>query len=577
MEPEPIGTDQSKNLELHSEAHSASINNQTQGDYADMSEDSASEISARNEQDLAQPEIGIVTEDQADVDSESLDAEPNKQKLAAKGNEKPKFDALDARFLPLNLPIPEEESRPMKRARHDSESVSFSALNKKTDKDSFRKLAIANLAQETEKKIAKLVEAIVPVGEIIELPPEGIVHLKELMEPSNSADLCSFIDSYLVGKCVCPESGCNEKLVKIPGKKNKEIGKAALMKCKSHKSGWIEILPQLSDEAKIIIIKSLGIKACVEGLSVIKKVTNEVADELMPKNVWKGILNQTKVMQEQPQRNVPKNLLELMTVVSSAKEEDHLSVPVALLRKILEMVDNGPRDTKVVAQEKQKETYAEILKKNAPKINNAQNSTAQSAPTGQSKLKLKPIDKTQAISGLSIKQLVERVSTTAKKERFSPLCTRHFSGITRRPIKEIRTLMDRVGVNNSLIKNITFIGESLMEVITFENYAMDLTNILREARKLENCEKLVIDPVKFDPLSRDNIKRVGFEKPPFDILRDRLKKVLENLQERVKTQASLRRTVRFVELCIQTGSLNPSVDAQVSNMQTELPDSLLRC
>jgi hypothetical protein len=198
------------------------------------------------------------------------------------------------------------------------------------------------------------------------------------------------------------------------------------------------------------------------------------------------------------------------------------------------------------------------------------------SPNLPQKPKFKPIDKNNSIKGLSLSQLVDRCSTAVRNDKFSPLCTVHFSGISRRPISEIRTVMERVGVDNTKIKNISFVGDSIMEIITFERYATDLANTLKDARKLQGCQKLLIDPVQFDPLAHDNIKRKDFTMSPEQVLRERLKKVLENLQERQKTQASLRRTVRFVELCIKTTSLNPSAGKQVE-METStsaLPDSV---
>jgi hypothetical protein len=270
------------------------------------------------------------------------------------------------------------------------------------------------------------------------------------------------------------------------------------------------------------------------------------------------------------------NLLEISTAIATKSDHDTITIPISLMKKILSSIDSkqaAPLESEqssppLPLTQPKKASFADVVKRIAP--NQAHPPPNLSAPNGQPKLKL--FDKKQAAKTCTLQELVNRCSTTAREERFSPLCTRHYTGISRRPISEIRAIMQKVGVNMSRIKNITFVGDKVMEVITFENYAIDFKNILADARKMDGCEKFIVNEISFLPESYDGIKCHGMEKSPQELLKNRLKRVLENLIEREKIQPSLRRTIRFVELCIRTGSVNPSL--QLQSMDSEsLPDS----
>ena len=98
---------------------------------------------------------------------------------------------------------------------------------------------------------------------------------------------------------------------------------------------------------------------------------------------------------------------------------------------------------------------------------------------------------------LSPEQL-ERVKNGHPAMGTSPMVTLHFQGIKRTRYRDIKDLLFTVGIRPSSIRNISFIGKRVMELVTFEDVKEDC------ARRLATIG--VTLEANFDPLSPSNIK-----------------------------------------------------------------------
>lgn len=98
---------------------------------------------------------------------------------------------------------------------------------------------------------------------------------------------------------------------------------------------------------------------------------------------------------------------------------------------------------------------------------------------------------------LTVEQ-IQRIKKGLPARGLSPMVTLHFEGMQRNRIVEIKSMFKSIGIEPRWVRNISFIGRSIMELITFEDKKLKIISLL------ENHEITWLE--KFNPVSIDNIK-----------------------------------------------------------------------
>ena len=109
-----------------------------------------------------------------------------------------------------------------------------------------------------------------------------------------------------------------------------------------------------------------------------------------------------------------------------------------------------------------------------------------------------PRQRQNKIQGNLTKDQIMNVKNGHSSRPISPMVILYFSAAKRNRITEIKSMLKSIGIPLHWIRNIGFIGRSVMELTTFEDRQQDIIS------KLENYEILIIE--NFDPLSIDNLK-----------------------------------------------------------------------
>ena len=105
--------------------------------------------------------------------------------------------------------------------------------------------------------------------------------------------------------------------------------------------------------------------------------------------------------------------------------------------------------------------------------------------------------KRQVNGSLSASQ-IENIKNGRSSQHFSPMTILHFTGMKRNRIFEVKSLFKSIGITLSWIRNISFVGRSVMELITFEDKKVQVINYLEKYG--------IIFMPTFDPLSTENLK-----------------------------------------------------------------------
>lgn len=130
----------------------------------------------------------------------------------------------------------------------------------------------------------------------------------------------------------------------------------------------------------------------------------------------------------------------------------------------------------------------------------------------------------------------------------SPMVTLHFTGATRTKITDLKLLFKSIGIRLNWIRNISFIGRSILELITFEE---------RKAIIISKLEKYkIIFDEKYDPLSTNNLKnekKYGnlSEEQKIKVATSLYTKRLEKTLERLPKEGIHNRLKNFVQLRIR--------------------------
>jgi hypothetical protein len=172
-------------------------------------------------------------------------------------------------------------------------------------------------------------------------------------------------------------------------------------------------------------------------------------------------------------------------------------------------------------------TSHQLYALNSPNGNPTENSIEKGHKQYLSSLKTRKSNKIH--NDLTIEQ-IENIKNGFSSRPISPIVTLHFEGMKRNRITEIKSVFRSIGIQPSWVRNISFIGKSIMELITFENKKIEIINLL---------EKYSINYMtNFNPKAPENIKNENINSTLTQKEREllagtlhnnRLKKILERL------------------------------------------------
>ena len=112
----------------------------------------------------------------------------------------------------------------------------------------------------------------------------------------------------------------------------------------------------------------------------------------------------------------------------------------------------------------------------------------------------------------------------------SPMCILYFRGLKRTKIQDVKSVLLTLGIRLGSIRNISFVGKSLVEFITFEDAREEIV------RKL--AARNITEDKYFDPLSTENIKDARKLTP--DMTENEKKELAERFY-RNRVEATLKR------------------------------------
>jgi len=165
------------------------------------------------------------------------------------------------------------------------------------------------------------------------------------------------------------------------------------------------------------------------------------------------------------------------------------------------------------------------------------------APTKQSNSKIQVVDKEQFM------KMKEGKSPNSHSQEYSPMGFIYFKNCKRNRISFVRACLQYCGIDLQLIRNIQFIGKSVMEILTFNNYAKELIDVL-----VNNGYEHLAD---FNPLDTSNFKRLP-EKTVEEATLAYIKR-LEKTQERLPKSPHFKRLRRFYAALIAEVAVPPTL------------------
>lgn len=258
-------------------------------------------------------------------------------------------------------------------------------------------------------------------------------------------------------------------------------------------------------------------------------------------------------------KNYPELLNNLMQSAKSLKPDDPmLLILITMLQTVTEMMNDFKDEIKNLRDE------LKIAKKDLKK---PQNQTSLSAPYLQAAKKGAALS-TDLLSKHAQKIVVDLKSPLNEKEigialrksatrnfTFEQLKTVQVRCFSRCQIGIIKKIFLSAGINLLKIKDISFIGNQIMEVILFENYEPEFMAALKNLEERQEFKGLKVEKINFNPLEAANFKNERtINEDPTEKFQSRMKSKLARLKAREEHNPSLKRTVRYVESQIRCNS-----------------------
>lgn len=123
-----------------------------------------------------------------------------------------------------------------------------------------------------------------------------------------------------------------------------------------------------------------------------------------------------------------------------------------------------------------------------------------------------------------------RIANGRPRIASSPMVILYFRGLKRNRICDIKSYLLTIGIRLGSVRNISFVGKSIMELITFEDAKDDI--ILKLAERNVTLDKY------FDPLATDNVKNPTYQQ---DSMSEDEKRMLAERLYRNRIEAQIRR------------------------------------
>lgn len=149
---------------------------------------------------------------------------------------------------------------------------------------------------------------------------------------------------------------------------------------------------------------------------------------------------------------------------------------------------------------------------------------------------------------------IENIKKGFSSKPFSPMVLLYFSGMKRNRPSEIRSMFKSIGIKNNWVRNIQFIGRSVLEITTFEDRKSELV------ARLENYEIKIIED--FDPLSIENLK----DDRKFSGLTNGEKKEMAVKLHRIRMEKTIDRLPKIGVHCRLRNFLNATINPRQINV-----------
>ena len=161
--------------------------------------------------------------------------------------------------------------------------------------------------------------------------------------------------------------------------------------------------------------------------------------------------------------------------------------------------------------------------------------------------------KKKELSRGEIKKICAYTYNPKKVEAYATI---HFKGIRGCDYSLVWKTFEQFNIDKRRVKHLQFVDHETLEIILFEDYVEEITNILENAHKKKDFNDLIIKRIPYDPLDPMNIMDPAKRKDVREIFRQRLQRKIENIA-RLKVKAPhLTRVENYVRKQLQCMSLN---------------------
>ena len=231
-----------------------------------------------------------------------------------------------------------------------------------------------------------------------------------------------------------------------------------------------------------------------------KKTFASLQQELQEKDRMILALRQDLAKEQQYRQSVEARLKALEASTRSESSNDALAAKVATLEAKLNLLTKKETNESIRA--------ATSSKAVTQSISNQDNTPKQASTTTSHKTYLNA-----AVNNIDNKQkpityaLVSSVIRREPPKTYDPLAFIHVKGIRRCNISDFKAVLAAMGVSTQLIRDVSFIGDRVAELVVPQSSKDLLTQQLNQQPRDEAFKSIQLEVIHFDPLATDNFKR----------------------------------------------------------------------
>lgn len=176
------------------------------------------------------------------------------------------------------------------------------------------------------------------------------------------------------------------------------------------------------------------------------------------------------------------------------------------------------------------------------------------------------VKKSKKINGDLSRDEINRIKNGKTAKKLSPMVVLHFEGVKRNRITDIKSMIKSIGIPTHWIRNISFIGRSIMELMTFQDRTEEIISKFEtyEINYLQDYNPLSIDNIK-DNTKFINLSVEDKQKLAEKLYYTRMEKTLERLP-----QTGINTRIRnFINSRLQQNKLKTKSIANIDNTATQ--------